>query len=145
MIKSLKSIKEQFLIIKETFGFDKIVYTIDENSDVNRLKDALGLVLLVNYPVFKRKGGQDNPTYLKSFVFWICKKARTGNYNDDQEDEEMDVLLGKTQSILEYMEEQASTGGCTFFSRIEWETIEINPFYRQIGGFNGWAVEMLIG
>ncbi|MDR0873928.1 MAG: hypothetical protein LBN27_10770 [Prevotellaceae bacterium] len=142
MKKSITSIKQAFTPLAQANGLTP-VFVIEESSTISRLKDKNN-VLVVAYPRFGRTGKQDNPTYQAAMSIWVLQKALTGNVTDNQEDDQMEELLQKTETLLDSMEDDADNGGCSFFSQIKFDTIEITPEYRTFGSFNGWWVEFML-
>jgi len=94
-------------------------------------------VLLVAYPEIDRIGKKDDDAYLNYINIWAIQKRQTGNVTNNREDEIYNELQEKLLQLIEKIEVEIENG-CSFFSKVQLDTIEITPIYNFFGGFNGW-------
>jgi len=118
-----------------------VVLAANEGHLINKLQDIGDVTLACVYPSADRNGRPNEAVDVNTTWFFILEKDVSGQSNSDEE-LQFEKLQEVTIKAREYMEEVAVTK-CSFLSRHEPSGTQINPEWREFGGFNGWSMSLV--
>ena len=105
-----------------------------------QLKDKDGIWLVIVLPSTTYSGTDDNYKPHETIMLFVLEK----DIDDQDRDSELQQYQ-RTQDVLnaiiDYIAEQQSEG-CTPWTDFDPASIEIDPEYREFGGFNGWSMTL---
>ena len=118
-----------------------VVLAANEGHLINKLKDIKDVVLACIYPSADRNGRPNEAVDVNTTWFFILEKDVSGQSNSAEE-AQFGKLQEVTIKILQYVELSATTH-CSFLSRHEPSGTQINPEWKEFGGFNGWSMSLV--
>jgi len=106
----------------------------------NKLKDKDGIWLVVVMPSTTYTGSDDSYASHDTVMLLVLEKDIADQSNEDELDQ-YQRLQDVMQAIIDYIDGQQSEG-CSPWTDFDPSSMQIDPEYREFGGFNGWSMTL---
>lgn len=119
-------------------GVKDLIIVVDESHTVNAIKDKPGPLLVGVLPSAQGSGKLDASKHMNTAMFFVVAKALTGS---DPLDQYRQLQLDVTSAEFRLLER--ASDGCSMFTDLQPDGINIDPVFNEFGGYNGYLLTLV--